>query len=124
MRLRGIGVWGAVWLLLSACSPQAPATSPRMPSPKLELGGWKPADPFSEEVQEAARFAVQKQAVAEHSRLIYKDVQSAQIQIVAGLNFQMKLIVIENGASKFAVATVWRNTQNQYTLTQWHWSLD
>ena len=90
----------------------------------MQAGGWTQADTFNEDVQEAARFAVQKHAVSKQSRLIYKDVLSAQTQIVAGLNFQMKVLVIEDHLSRSAMVFVSRNLQNQYTLTHWNWMND
>ena len=90
----------------------------------MQAGGWTQADSFSEDVQEAARFAVQKQAVLTQSRLIYKDVLSAQTQIMEGLNFQLKVSVMAQDSPKYARVTVWRNQQNQYTLTQWDWAND
>ena len=125
----------ACWLGLSlqslvACSPPTP-TAPTAPpaiqindSLKLQASGWTQADSFSEDVQEAARFAVQKQAVLTQSRLIYKDVLSAQTQIIEGLNFQLKVSVMAQDSPKYARVTVWRNLQNQYTLTQWDWAND
>jgi hypothetical protein len=90
----------------------------------MQEGGWTQADTFNADVQEAARFAVQKQAVLTQSRLIYKDVLSAQTQIIAGLNFQLKVSVTEQDSPRYARVTVWRNLQNQYTLTQWDWAND
>jgi hypothetical protein len=128
----------ACWLGLSlhwlvACSPPAPP-APSAPSEtssiqindtvKTLAGGWTQADSFKEDVQEAARFAVQKQAVLTQSRLIYKDVLSAQTQIIAGLNFQLKVSVTEQDLPRYARVTVWLNLQNQYSLTQWDWTND
>jgi hypothetical protein len=90
----------------------------------MQTGGWTQADTFNADVQEAARFAVQKQAVLTQSRLIYKDVLSAQTQIIAGLNFQLKVSVTEQDSPRYARVTVRRNLQNQYTLTQWDWAND
>jgi len=119
----------ACWLGLSlhwlvACSPPAPPAIQINHTLKIQEGGWTQADTFNEDVQEAARFAVQKQAVLTQSRLIYKDVLSAQTHIGTGLNFQMKVLVIEQDLPRYARVSVWRNLQNQYTLTQWDWSTD
>lgn len=110
--------------LLAACSPPAPSSIQINDRLKNHAGGWTQADTFNEDVQEAARFAVQKHAISTQSRLIYKDVLSAQTQIVAGQNFQMKVWVIERDLSRYATVVVWRNLQNQYTLTQWNWTND
>lgn len=124
MRQRFTRSIAAVLIFLVACSPQEPASNAIPKASDAQTGAWGAVDSYSDEVQEAARFAVQKQAVTAHSRLIYKDVQSAQVQVVAGLNFRMKLVVMNDGVSQNAVATVWRNLQNQYQLTEWQWSAD
>ena len=93
----------------------APTAAPRL------TGAFSPADPFAAEVQEAARFAVQAQAVNTHSRLIYKDVLTAQTQVVAGRNFLMTVAVTEDGQPRQAQVKVWRQLNNSYSLTQWDW---
>jgi hypothetical protein len=117
---------------LAACTPQASDTvvsaavvpetvkaiSAPSPSP---TGGYAHADPFAAEVQEAARFAVQAQAVDTHSRLIYKDVLTAQTQVVAGQNYLLSLAVTEDGKPRQAHVKVWRQLNNRYVLTQWDW---
>jgi hypothetical protein len=113
---------------LMACSPPPPSASPptapsqTRDSLAVQAGGWTETDPFSQDVQEAARFAVQRHAIHTHSRLIYKDVKAAQTQVVEGQNFQMHVTVFEQGLSRSAAVTVWKNLQNQYTLTHWQWN--
>jgi hypothetical protein len=119
----------ACWLGLSlqslvACSPPTPSAIQINDNFKTQTGGWTQADTFNEDVQEAARFAVQKQAVLTQSRLIYKDVLTAQTHIASGLNFQLKVSVTEQDLPRYAKVTVWRNLQSQYTLTQWDWTND
>ena len=86
-------------------------------------GGFAHADPFAVDVQEAARFAVQSQAVNTHTRLIYKDVLTAQIQVVAGQNYLLNLALTEDGKPRQAHVKVWRQLNNSYVLTQWVWVL-
>jgi hypothetical protein len=85
------------------------------------LGGWSKADPFADDVQEAARFAVQTYAVAHRSRTLYKDVLEAQSQVVAGMNFNLKLQVRHENSTRTAQATVWRQLNGQYHLSDWRW---
>lgn len=96
-------------------APHAQTAAQRM------TGAFSPADPFAAEVQEAARFAVQAQAVNTHSRLIYKDVLTSQTQVVAGRNFLMTVAVTEDGQPRQAQVKVWRQLDNSYSLTQWDW---
>jgi len=119
----------ACWLGLSlqslvACSPPTPSAIQINDNFKTQTGGWTQADTFNEDVQEAARFAVQKQAVLTQSRLIYKDVLTAQTHIASGLSFQLKVSVMAQDSPRYARVTVWRNLQSQYTLMQWDWTND
>ena len=92
------------------------------PSATLPLpGGWSPVDANAEDVQEAARFAVQAYAVAQRSRTLYKDVLEAQQQVVAGVNFKLTLQVLHLGTPRVAQATVWRRLDGAYQLTDWTW---
>ena len=84
-------------------------------------GGGSPIDPWNEQVQEAARFAVQTYAVGQRSRVLYKEVLSAEQQVVAGLNFKLKLQVEHNKTLRTAQITVWRQLSGQYQLTDWVW---
>ena len=84
-------------------------------------GAWAPADAFSPEVQEAARFAVQTFAVQNKARVLYKDVTQARQQVVAGLNFELQLLVTLDGASRSVSATVWRQPDGSYRLQAWEW---
>ena len=79
------------------------------------------ADPLDDEVQEAARFAVQTYAVLHRSRTLYKDVLEAQSQVVAGANFSLKLQVLQDKTARTAQATVWRQLNGQYQLSDWRW---
>ena len=84
-------------------------------------GAWSPVDAWHEEVQEAARFAVQTYAVGHRSRVLYKDVLNAEQQVVAGLNFKFKLQVQHDKTVRRAQVTVWRQLNGQYQLTDWVW---
>lgn len=103
---------------LSACSPEQSA--PVSLAPPLG-GAWAPADAFSPEVQEAARFAVQTFAVQNKARLLYQDVTQARQHGVADLHFELQLQVNLNGADRQAQAMVWLQTDGRYSLQAWDW---
>jgi Cystatin domain len=124
-------VLGLLWGL-TACAPSektaspAPAsTAPALSAPAVDstpvVGGWSQAESNADDVQEAARFAVQAYAVLHHSRTLYKDVVEAQSQVVAGVNFKLKLQVLHNGAPRTAQATVWHPLHGPYQLSDWVW---
>jgi hypothetical protein len=72
-------------------------------------------------VQEAARFAVQTYAVQNRARVLFKDVIHARQQGVAGLNYELQLLVTLDGAHKNVQATVWRQPGGAYLLQGWSW---
>lgn len=121
-------LWVALMSVLTlACTPAAPPSGPTTltqtsPSEDVPLaGGWSQADPFAPEVQEAARFGVQAFAVQSQTRILYKDVVQARQQVVAGLNFQLHLKVMQDGTERMAQATVWRQPDGVYKLLAWVW---
>ncbi len=105
--------------LLIACQPDGPAIAP--PETYPVLGGWSPTDPFDATVQEAARFAVQTFAVQNKARVLYKEVNEAHQQVVAGLNFELLLQVTVDGTPRQAKAKVWRQPDGAYRLHSWDW---
>ena len=111
----------AVALGLLACSERESLSIPSASMNKALPGGGSPIDPWNEQVQEAARFAVQTYAVGQRSRVLYKEVLSAEQQVVAGLNFKLKLQVEHNKTLRTAQITVWRQLSGQYQLTDWVW---
>lgn len=119
-------VLGFLWGL-TACAPSdkssspAPALSAPGAASTPAVGGWSQAQTDADDVQEAARFAVQAYAVAQHSRTLYKDVVEAQRQVVAGVNFKLKLQLLHNGTPRTAHATVWHPLKGAYQLSDWVW---
>jgi hypothetical protein len=118
--------------LLIACQPDAPVVTPMAAQPGFSStiapsasspvpGGWSITDPFDAKVQEAARFAVQTFAVQNKARVIYKDVNQARQQVVAGLNLELHLQVTKDGAPREAKAMVWRQPDGAYNLRSWDW---
>lgn len=122
------GVVG-VSVLTIACTPaQPPAATSTRPSPQTAqsvhvplAGAWSPVDPFAPDVQEAARFAVQTFAVQNRRRILYKDVVQARQQVVAGLNFQLDLQVMQEGVVRSAQVIVWHQPDGHYKLSEWVW---
>jgi hypothetical protein len=114
---------GMALSMLSACTPErASPAAPTSPANTAALaGGWSEADPFTPDVQEAARFAVQTFAVQNKARVLYKDVGQARQQVVAGINLELRLQVTLDGVSRTAQATVWRQPDGRYSLADWRW---
>lgn len=102
---------------LAACNTSAPAP---VPSPVLS-GGWSRATPNDSRIQGAAEYAVKTQALATQSILKLSSIQSAQQQVVAGMNYRLNLSVLKNGKEQSAEAVVWKKLDGTYQLTDWSW---
>ena len=117
--------WGlvvcALALGLPACGERETLSMPSASVSGALPGAWILSDPWHEEVQEAARFAVQTFAVQQRSRVLYKDVMTAEQQVVTGLNFKLRLQVQHDTAVRVAEVTVWRQLSGQYQLINWVW---
>ena len=113
--------------LLTACSPEPTTPLPASESasaaakPSDRPGAWSHADPYDPDVQEAARFAVQTFAVQGKRRVLFKEVNQARQQVVAGLNLQMHIQVSVDAMARSASVTVWRHPDGRYSLTEWVW---
>ena len=127
-----LGLVSSLLWSLTACMPsdKTSGPAPETPVPALStpaadstpaVGGWSQEESNADDVQEAARFAVQAYAVAQHSRTLYKEVVEAQRQVVAGVNFKLKLQVLHNGTPRTAQATVWHPLNGPYRLSDWVW---
>jgi hypothetical protein len=89
-------------------------------------GGWGTAAASSKEVQDAAAFAVAAQAKAEGNSKggkpleLVKVVEATQ-QVVAGMNYKLRLNVKQDGMERSAEAVVYRKLSGAYELTSWTW---
>lgn len=124
MKTNSIKTCIAAVLLILGASP-IPAMAERgMP------GGFAEAKVDSEEVKAAAAFAVKAQEKAvqpkdgEAAKLELVCILKAEQQVVAGMNYRLKLKVKQNGAEKTAEAVVWWQAWRKpepYQLTSWEW---
>lgn len=94
------------------------------------VGGYTKALTNSKEVIAAATFAVEAQEIAiqektgEKAALELVDIQKAEQQVVAGMNYRLTLKVKLNNEEKTAEAIVWWQSWRQpdpYRLTSWIW---
>ena len=90
-------------------------------------GGYAEASVKEKDVAAAAAFAVKAQEKtlqkkdAPPVKLALVKILSAQTQVVAGLNFRLKLSVRMHDAPKEAEAVVYRKLSGEYELTSWVW---
>jgi hypothetical protein len=83
-------------------------------------GGWQPAA-IDESVQEIARFALAERQLQEAKPLRLLSVREASRQVVAGLNYRLRLRVKRGGRDREASATVYQDLQGQRRLIAWEW---
>jgi hypothetical protein len=105
------------------------ATAGRTKSPLL--GGYAAASVTDEQVMAAADFAVRAEAKAMQEKkdalpatVTLVKVLGAQQQVVAGMNYRLRLKVRLNGKDKEADAVVWWQAwraPDPYELTSWNW---
>ena len=92
-------------------------------------GGYTAAAVTNQEVVAAAQFAIATQAKtlqqdAPTARLELASIQQAEQQVVAGMNYRLRLKVRHDGAEKLVEAVVWWQAWSQeepYRLTAWTW---
>ena len=88
-------------------------------------GGYREIDKADEGAEAAAEFAVK--AESEKKEMTYKlvSVQHAESQTVAGINYRLCLKIgyhkqnDDVDTTEFVRVVVYRNLQNQYSLTSW-----
>ncbi len=89
-------------------------------------GGFGKADVKDPQVIAAAKFALEtknssmKRSGARAYGLL--EIQKAQIQVVAGLNYQVCIKVKLGGVLRVAEAMVYQNLEQKYSLSSWVWN--
>ena len=84
-------------------------------------GGWSSVAVDDARVKLAARQAVAAQASIDGTELALVAIEDAQRQVVAGINYQLKLLVTKGDQRQRANATVWGKLNGSYELTAWAW---
>lgn len=99
---------------------------------RVLVGGYAKASVSDKEVVEAANFAVKAQQAAmqnakdgKPAKLELVKILDAEQQVVAGMNYRMKLKVKVDGKERQAEAVVWWQAWRKpdpYQLTTWKWT--
>jgi len=112
---------GPFWMLLLALVPGLVHATPAVIEATAPFaGGWQPAA-IDESVQEIARFALAERQLQEAKPLRLLSVREASRQVVAGLNYRLRLRVKRGGRDREASATVYQDLQGQRRLIAWEW---
>jgi hypothetical protein len=125
MKITNIPTRIAAFLLFTAVCPMAGLAE------QSRLGGYAPASVTNKEVGAAAAFAIKAQQKAmqgkkdlEPPKLGLVTILRAEEQVVAGMNYRLKLKVNLNGKEKTAEAIIWWQAWRKpdpYELTSWNW---
>ncbi len=83
------------------------------------VGDFRPASIKDPEVVMAAKWAVQARAKSSHQKITLLSIQSAEKQLVAGMNYRVALRVKTGTKIGRAKATIYRDLQNKYSLSGW-----
>jgi hypothetical protein len=84
-------------------------------------GGWSSVAVDDARVKIAAQHAVAAQAANDSAELKLLAIEDAQRQVVAGINYKLKLSVTKGDRQQRAIATVWGKLNGTYELTAWGW---
>lgn len=84
-------------------------------------GGWSKASTTDENVRKAAQVAVDVAAKSSGKPISLVSIDSAEQQVVAGMNYSLKLTVKVAGKKRTADATVWWQSWRPvpFELTAW-----
>ena len=97
-------------------------------SPALaQLGGWTNAKVDDPEVVAAAKFALQE-TKKKNSKLKLEKIVAAKHQLVAGMNYWVSLQLSDSASGmpvkRKAEAVIYKNLDDEYSLTSWKWKKD
>jgi hypothetical protein len=87
------------------------------------VGGYSETSITNAEVVAAAQFAIKAQAATSEQKIIITLVEllSARQQVVAGMNYRLRIKVKTDGKVKEAEVVVWRKLSDEHELTSWTW---
>jgi hypothetical protein len=83
------------------------------------VGNYREASPTSPDVLAAARFAVRAEGRRRRARVTLLSVERAETQVVAGMNYKLRLRVNVAGRVRGVDALVYEDVQSRYSLTSW-----
>jgi hypothetical protein len=104
-------------LLLEGCAHAADSKSMSNSVP----GGWSAVAVDDAKVKIAAQRAVSVQGSIEKAELKLVSIDDAQRQVVAGINYKLRLSLTKGPQQRKASATVWAKLDGTYELTAWSW---
>src|SRR5690349_11919613 len=80
-------------------------------------GGYTETSNSDPEALAAARFAVRSEAQKLHTRITFRSIKHAEVQVVAGLNYRLCLTVRIKRKTREVSVVVYKNLKQKYSLT-------
>jgi hypothetical protein len=88
------------------------------PQPPI-AGGYAETSNGGPEVMSAARYATRAQGRRQRAVISLVSIERAEVQVVAGLNYRLRLTVKIKGKTENATAVVYQNLRQRYSLSDW-----
>lgn len=82
-------------------------------------GAYAEASVTDREVVSAARFAVKMEKRRHGGRLSLLQIERAEQQVVAGMNYRLCLKLRVNGKEREVITVVYKNLKRKYSLSSW-----
>jgi len=90
----------------------------QQPQPPI-VGGYAETAGSDPEVVSAARYATRAQGRRQGALVSLVSIERAEVQVVAGLNYRLRLTVKVKGKTGNATAVVYQNLRRRYSLSDW-----
>lgn len=116
-----LGMLGFCGLLALGAQAQDKQDKPAQGGPKdgPVVGGYSKADVKDKEVVEAGQFAVKEQAKKTNSKIELIKVVRADRQVVAGMNYKLRLEIKTGDQLSLVNVVVWKKLDGTHALTDW-----
>ncbi|AFZ14659.1 hypothetical protein Cri9333_3850 [Crinalium epipsammum PCC 9333] len=82
-------------------------------------GGYNNADKTDQDVVKAAKFAFNTQRLKQRRSISLISIERAEMQVVAGRNYQLWLKVKNNNQIQQVTTVVYLDLQQRYSLSSW-----
>ena len=104
-------------VIITGCGTTSSSTSNTATSTSAATGAYATADIAAADVQACANYAVDTREPKGTVKLVR--ILAAEKQVVAGMNYKLKLAITENGTAKTVSVVVWSKLDGTKEVTQW-----
>lgn len=118
MRLRMKKSWQVV-IIIAALGMVLSCATTALAQMVPIAGGYAKTSTTSPEVVSAARYAAREQALKDSAIIFVDSIKSAEVQVVAGLNYRLSMRVIVYNKPEDVIVVVYKNLKREYSLSSW-----